>query len=114
MYAEGENKQINISEIPPPLLMYVPHQQQKINRPIVNYTIGPVLYVNFQYLFYDLDIYTMHLIHDLITAMQTDKSLLTPVAELSSQALKAKDTLILMIESLPQGPSLDFLENYVK
>jgi hypothetical protein len=105
---------MNISENPPPLLMYVPHQQQKINRPIVNYTIGPVLYVKFQYLFYDLDIYTMHLIHDLITAMQTDKSLLTPVAELSSQALKAKDTLILMMESLPQGPFLEFLENYVK
>lgn len=28
----------------------------------------------------------MHLIHDLFTAMQTEKSLLTPVAELSSQA----------------------------
>lgn len=39
----------------------------------------------------------MHLIHDLITAMQTDTGLLTPVAELSS---KAKETLILMIESL--------------
>ena len=87
---------MNISEIPP-LLMYVPHQQKKINRPIVNYTIGPVLYVNLQYLFYDLYIYTMHLIHDLINATQTNTSLLTPVAELSSKALKSKETLILMI-----------------
>jgi len=52
------------------------------------------------------------IVNNLITAMESDPNLLVPIVELT--ALTAKKTLIQMVESLPEGPFLEFLNNYVK
>lgn len=56
----------------------------------------------------------MTLIRNLIQAIHTDTNLLVPVTELSQHAVIAKNTQVQMIESLPEGPFLNFLTNYVK
>lgn len=51
---------------------------------------------------------------DLVSQLLADTKLLVPVKELTPHTLKALQTLIDMINSLPEGPFLDFLNNYVK
>lgn len=51
---------------------------------------------------------------DLVSKLLSDTNQLVQVKELTPHAMKALQTLIDMINSLPEGPFLDFLNNYVK
>lgn len=53
-------------------------------------------------------------IAELVSQLLSDTTQLVQVKELSPHAVKALQTLIDMINSLPEGPFLDFLNNYVK
>ena len=57
---------------------------------------------------------TPRCIAELVSRLISDTTQLVQVKELTPQALKALQTLIDMINSLPEGPFLDFLNNYVK
>lgn len=57
---------------------------------------------------------TPRCIAELVSRLLSDTTQLVQVKELTPQALKALQTLIDMINSLPEGPFLDFLNNYVK
>lgn len=60
------------------------------------------------------DANTPKCIVDLVSQLLSDSTQLVQVKELTPHALKALKTLIEMISSLPEGPFLDFLNNYVK